>query len=215
MAMQIYPDPEKVDSQKRHRKTDPFLKNTWVLLIIAWVIYLVPISGTSYIASILVLGALVMTIVALAHGKTQQGIVQLLSLFIISPIFFLLGLIIFQASVNKTIDLDSLSSQQLKDVIIRSYNQEIEKYSGIIHDKFEYKKQNKEQEIVHIKYIVYLKSGGILECSDVQKQDNSIKIKNKTGLIMDINLPQIEKIDKFETKNNKTNITSWHPIKVN
>jgi hypothetical protein len=142
---------------KRKRRTDPFIKNTWALLIIAWGVYLIPVPGTSYAASILVLGALVMGITTLAKGNTHQEIIQLLSIFIVTPNFYMLGMTIFWTFRTRTIDLQDLSAKEIRNAGIESYQQEIKKYKKIIPSE-KGGKEERKKEIVHVKYIVYLKA---------------------------------------------------------
>ncbi|MDH3347905.1 MAG: hypothetical protein OEM02_07380 [Desulfobulbaceae bacterium] len=216
MDIQINPNPRKQTIKRKQANTDVMIQNTWILLVIAWVIYLIPIPGTSYIASVLVLGGFIMTVVTLAKGKTQQGIIQLLSIFLITPIFCFLGMIIFWTFVNKSIELNSINSKSIQNAVIKDYNREINKIKKLEHKVYQPRitkniKKDEKKDIVYLKYIVHLKDGGKVECSKLDRKGDSIKLTSQSGLLMDVDLFKVEKIEKFETVNNKTNISSWTP----
>jgi|GEM_PF-2034506 len=216
MDIQINPDPTKRPRKIKQKHADNFIKNTWLLLFTAWFVYLIPFPGTSYIASVITLGALVMTIVTLAGGKTQQGIVQLLATFIVSPIFYFIGMLIFWTFVTNSISPNNITTKEIRNVAVKDYNRKINKLTNKKHVDNETKpissiKSQEKKDIVYLKYIIHLNNGGKIDCESMKRQGDYIIIKNKSGVLMDIDISQVEKIERFETINNKTNISSWKP----
>ena len=68
----------------------------WVLLIIAWVAFLVPLPGTGlFVGWPANLVAFVLSIVAIAQRGTKAGIFQLLSSLVVSPFVYLFGSFLF------------------------------------------------------------------------------------------------------------------------
>jgi hypothetical protein len=68
----------------------------WVLLIVAWVAFLVPVPGTGLFVGLPTnLVAFILSVVAIAQRGTRAGIFQLLSSLILSPIVYLLGSLLF------------------------------------------------------------------------------------------------------------------------
>jgi len=68
------------------------VRNTWGLLIFAWILFVVPIPGTGMVGWVLNLAAFIMTIVVLVKGKVSHGVFQLISVLIISPIIYFMAI---------------------------------------------------------------------------------------------------------------------------
>ena len=79
-------------------------QKTWILLAIVWVLCLLPIPFTTIIAAVLNFAALILAITVLVRGYTKNGILQLLSVFLLTPIFFVSGIFISAAWVSHTLD---------------------------------------------------------------------------------------------------------------
>ena len=68
----------------------------WVLLIIAWVAFLIPVPGSGiFVGWPANFVAFVLAIVAIAQRGTKAGIFQLLSSLVVSPVVYLFGSIVF------------------------------------------------------------------------------------------------------------------------
>jgi len=65
------------------------VKATWILLLIAWVMFLIPIPLTGiFIGWPLNLVAFILSIVVMAKGNTKSGIFLLLLTLIVSPFIY-------------------------------------------------------------------------------------------------------------------------------
>jgi len=212
-------------------RTDRIVLNTWILLFIIWTICLIPVPGASYVALVLNFGALVMTIFNLVTGRTRQGLLQLLGVFVVTPIFEVLGMIVFLTLVSHAVDPQHMTTKSLRDAVIQNYEMEINKYNGLAYKQYQAgkkvvlkskekvvekitdKSQEKEQQkpVVYSKYIVYLKNGGKLDSAGVSRHDTTLKIKSASGVVIEIDVSKVEKVVKVETVNNKTSVTSLEP----
>jgi len=89
------------------------LTSTWICLILAWLLFLIPIPGTVLIGGPLNLAAFILAIVVMSNGRVVGGLIALLSSLIISPIIYFLGLAIFTAVV--AYGVDESATQQILD----------------------------------------------------------------------------------------------------
>lgn len=71
---------------------DGTIKSGWVLLVIAWVLFLVPVPGLGIVGWVLNFVAFIIAIVVLSKGRTGPGIAQLLCSLLASPIVYFIGL---------------------------------------------------------------------------------------------------------------------------
>jgi hypothetical protein len=76
----------------------------WILLFLTWLLYLIPIPGLGPIGWVLNFAAFILAIVVLVKGRTVQGVLQLISAIIISPIVYLVGLAIMAGTAVAVID---------------------------------------------------------------------------------------------------------------
>mgnify|MGYP001066342770 CR=1 FL=1 len=77
------------------------VKAVWILLVIAWVCFLVPVPGLGlFLGAPLNLVAFIIAIVVITRGKTGVGITQLVCTLIVSPIVYFIGLAIFGAAMQ-------------------------------------------------------------------------------------------------------------------
>lgn len=77
------------------------VKATWICLVIAWVLFLVPVPGLGMFGGWpLNLVAFILAIVVMTRGKVVPGLIPLLASVIISPIVYFVGLAIFTAVVG-------------------------------------------------------------------------------------------------------------------
>lgn len=60
----------------------------WILLVIAWIAFLIPLPGLGVVGWVLNFVAFILAIVALSQGGTKAGIWQLLAAIIVSPIVY-------------------------------------------------------------------------------------------------------------------------------
>ncbi|BCO08825.1 hypothetical protein GF1_12010 [Desulfolithobacter dissulfuricans] len=80
------------------------------------------------------------------------------------------------------------------------------KFKEVERIRAEKKKKNEDRTL---KYIVYLKDGGKVECSGVNKNENIIIAYTKTGLITNIDESKIDKIIKYQIIDNKVETSTW------
>jgi len=76
-------------------KTARPLKTIWMLLIISWVLFLLPFCGISFVGWILNFMAFRNCIQVISLGNKTGGLVPLLSSLTLSPIMFIIGLLMF------------------------------------------------------------------------------------------------------------------------
>ncbi len=77
------------------------VKATWICLIIAWVLFLIPVPGAGlFVGWPLNLVAFILAIVVMARGKTAGGLIPLLASIIVSPIVYFVGLAVLGAAVG-------------------------------------------------------------------------------------------------------------------
>lgn len=77
------------------------VKATWICLIIAWVLFLIPLPGAGlFVGWPLNLVAFILAIVVMARGKTAGGLIPLLASIIVSPIVYFVGLAVLGAAVG-------------------------------------------------------------------------------------------------------------------
>lgn len=75
-------------------KTAP-IKATWICLIIAWVLFLLPIPGAGmFVGWPLNLVAFILAIVVMSRGFTSKGLIPLIASLIVSPAVYFIGLAI-------------------------------------------------------------------------------------------------------------------------
>lgn len=76
------------------------IKATWVCLVLAWVLFLVPVPGAGlFVGWPLNLVAFILAIVVMARGRTAGGLIPLICSIVVSPIVYFVGLAIFGATV--------------------------------------------------------------------------------------------------------------------
>lgn len=77
------------------------VKAVWILLVIAWLCFLVPVPGLGlFLGAPLNLVAFIIAIVVITRGKTGVGITQLVCTLIVSPIVYFVGLAVFGAAMQ-------------------------------------------------------------------------------------------------------------------
>ena len=69
------------------------VKATWICLIIAWVLFLLPIPGVGmFVGWPLNLVAFILAIVVMTRGLTGKGLIPLIASLVVSPIIYFIGL---------------------------------------------------------------------------------------------------------------------------
>lgn len=77
------------------------VKATWITLVIAWVLFLVPIPGAGlFVGWPLNLVAFILAIVVMTRGSTAGGLIPLVCSLVVSPIIYFIGLAIFGAAIG-------------------------------------------------------------------------------------------------------------------
>lgn len=72
----------------------------WILLVIAWVLFIVPFPGLGWVGWVLNLVAFILSIVALSQAGVKAGLWQLLASLIVSPIiYWLIGIPLMAALI--------------------------------------------------------------------------------------------------------------------
>lgn len=78
------------------------VKATWITLVLAWVLFLVPVPGAGlFVGWPLNLVAFILAIVVMTRGRTAGGLIPLLCSIIVSPVIYFIGVAIFAATVSK------------------------------------------------------------------------------------------------------------------
>ncbi|HZH44276.1 MAG TPA: hypothetical protein VEY50_09365 [Lysobacter sp.] len=68
------------------------VKATWVCLILAWVLFLIPLPGAGvFVGWPLNLVAFILAIVVMARGFTRKGLIPLIASLVVSPIVYFIG----------------------------------------------------------------------------------------------------------------------------
>jgi len=75
-----------VDSQK------PPIKAGWISLVVAWVLFLIPIPGLGMIGWALNLAAFIISIIVMVKGRVGAGVAQMVCALTVSPIMYFVGL---------------------------------------------------------------------------------------------------------------------------
>lgn len=76
---------------------------TWICLLIAWVLFLVPVPGAGlFVGWPLNLVAFILAIVVMTRGRTVAGLIPLISSLVVSPIVYFIGLAIFTAVIGSS-----------------------------------------------------------------------------------------------------------------
>jgi hypothetical protein len=75
-----------VDSQR------PPVKTGWICLIVAWVLFLIPIPGFGMIGWALNLAAFIISIIVMVKGRVGAGVVQMVCALTVSPFMYVIGL---------------------------------------------------------------------------------------------------------------------------
>lgn len=212
---------------------DNFSKKTWILLIIVWVLCLIPIPFTGIIAIVMNFAAFVMAIVALAKGYVRSGVLQLLSVCILTPALYTIGILISAALISQTLDTGNLSKQTLQEEFFKGLNDDvgnIYKIQGNEHAPnistrdisnssnpkiplLKPKQPSQEPEKVITWYIAYTKEGGEIDCTDITKDNSTLKLKTKSGMQINIHHRNVLKVERYQTVGNQTKKSVWTPAK--
>lgn len=212
-------------------KTSPttFIKSTWILLGIIWLLCLLPIPLTGTIALVMNLAALVMTVVVLVKGETKHGVMQLLSVFLLTPAFYFLGAIIFASIITQSISPTNLSQNSIKKALIDNskelegiYNHQgntikvapvtISPSKSITPKRLPTTlspKRTNQNELIDTNYIAYTTEGGKISCSNHRKDKTTVTMRTQSGVIVEMDISQIVKIERYETLGNKVNKSTW------
>jgi hypothetical protein len=75
-----------VNSQK------PPVKAGWICLIIAWVLFLIPIPGLGMIGWAFNLAAFIISIIVMVKGRVGVSVAQMVCALTVSPMMYLVGL---------------------------------------------------------------------------------------------------------------------------
>lgn len=84
------------------------VKATWVCLIVAWVLFLIPIPGSGFIGWPINLVAFILAIVVMARGYTTKGLIPLIASLVVSPIVYFVGVsLLAGAALSGAAQLDA------------------------------------------------------------------------------------------------------------
>lgn len=212
---------------------DNFPKKTWILLAIIWVLCLIPIPFTGTIAIVMNFAALVMAIVVLVKGYVRNGVFQLLSVFILTPAFYAIGIIVGTSLIAHTLNTGNMSKQTPQEAFLDGLNNEVAdlykivgkdiKSNNVTHSSLNNSKteasllkpkqnsQKKEQIITW--YLAFTKEGGQIKCTDIVEKSALLILKTKSGVEIEIHKANILKIERYQTVDNKTQKSVWDPAK--
>lgn len=83
----------------------PPVKATWICLIIAWVLFLLPIPGVGlFVGWPLNLVAFILAIVVMTRGSTSMGLIPLIASLVVSPIVYFVGVSILVGTATSSYD---------------------------------------------------------------------------------------------------------------
>ncbi|MCL2871373.1 MAG: hypothetical protein FWF41_00045 [Betaproteobacteria bacterium] len=87
------------------------VKAMWIVLILAWIFFLLPLPGTGlFIACPLNLAALILAIICLTRSNVAQGVIGLVGALVISTVLFFVGGAAAVGSAMHDMDKPSISS---------------------------------------------------------------------------------------------------------
>ena len=88
------------DRELNQPKAAPLMA-TWICLVIAWILFLVPVPGAGlFVGWPMNLVAFILAIVVMTRGRTIAGLIPLISSLVVSPIVYFIGLAIFAAVIG-------------------------------------------------------------------------------------------------------------------
>ena len=67
----------------------------WLTLGGAWLMFLIPVPGLGLLGWVVNLAAFILSIIVMSKGETAQGIGQLVCSLVVSPIVYLIGMVLF------------------------------------------------------------------------------------------------------------------------
>lgn len=67
----------------------------WLTLGGAWLMFLIPFPGLGLLGWVVNLAAFILSIIVMSKGETAQGIGQLVCSLVVSPIVYLIGMVLF------------------------------------------------------------------------------------------------------------------------
>jgi hypothetical protein len=74
---------------------------TWICLVVAWVLFLIPIPGVGlFVGWPLNLVAFILAIVVMARGFTGKGMIPLLASLVVSPIVYFIGIAVLAGAIS-------------------------------------------------------------------------------------------------------------------
>lgn len=77
------------------------IKATWMCLMVAWVLFLIPIPGAGlFVGWPLNLVAFILAIVVMARGFTSKGMIPLLASLVVSPIVYFIGIAVLAGAIS-------------------------------------------------------------------------------------------------------------------
>lgn len=215
--------------QQDKTSSTTFIKRTWILLAIIWILCLLPIPLTGTIAMVMNFAALVMTIVVLVKGETKHGVMQLLSVFLLTPIFYFLGALIFASLITQSISPKNLSQNSIKRALIDNSKEWEQIYNNPKHKSqinpgtinppksitpkrlpaLPPQKKINKNDLIDTNYIAYTTAGGKISCSNIRKDKNTITMKTQSGVTLEMDLSQIVKIERYEILGSKVEKSTW------
>lgn len=74
-------------------------KAVWILLVVTWLLFIIPLPGLGVIGMVLNFVAFVVAIVVITRGETTKGIIQIVCTIIVSPVIYIIGLAILGGTV--------------------------------------------------------------------------------------------------------------------
>lgn len=76
------------------------VKAGWIVLAVAWVLFLIPIPGSGLLGWAANLAALVIAIIVIAKDEVAHGVGQLVCSIVVSPIVYFIGLALFIGAIS-------------------------------------------------------------------------------------------------------------------
>ena len=69
------------------------IKAMWICLIVSWVLLILPIPATVFLAIPFVIASIILAVMCMMRYQTMHGLFGLLGTFVIAPILYLIGLV--------------------------------------------------------------------------------------------------------------------------